>query len=240
MRAAQSGAAVSEEEPISTRLWRYREQLDAESGNAEAKRELAAALRAIVEELDATDAPPELLTAEGARLLELAGELRRHGSARVERRPAGFTGMETFHDRSPVVGLANPLAPPAVLEHHPERHCVRGEVEFGRAFEGGPGLVHGGFLAALLDEVLGVVTIYSGNPGMTGEYTVRYVRPTRIKVPLRFEARFDRREGRKIYVSGEIWDGDTLTVKATGTFISVESAHFESLHADRSERIGER
>lgn len=231
---------MSEEEPISTRLARYREQLDAESGNAEAKRAFAAALREIIEELDATGAPPEQLMAETGRLLELAAELRRHALARPERGSEGFTGMETFHDRSPIVGLANPLAPPAVLEHHPEQHCVRGKVEFGKAFEGGPGLVHGGFLAALLDEVLGVVTIYSGNPGMTGEYTVRFVRPTRIKVPLRFEARFDRREGRKIYVSAEIWDGDTRTVEATGTFISVEAAHFESLHADRSERIGER
>ena len=97
-----------------------------------------------------------------------------------------------------------------------------------------------GSLAALLDEVLGVVTSYSGDPGMTGEYTLRYHHPTRIKVPLRFEARFDRREGRKIFVSADLWDGDTKTVTASGTFIAVTMARFEDFQAERSERIGER
>ena len=105
-------------------------------------------------------------------------------------------------------------------------------------FEGGPGLVHGGFLAALLDEALGVVTVYSGSSGMTGEYTVRYLRPTRIKVPLTFEARFDRLEGRKIYVSAELRDGDDVTVTATGTFIAVDPSKFEAFFAERKERIG--
>ena len=125
-------------------------------------------------------------------------------------------------------------------EHHPDEQCVRGEVEFGKAFEGAPGIVHGGFLAALLDEVLGVATSYSGDPGMTGEYTIRYHHPTRIKVPLRFESRFDRREGRKIFVSANLWDGDTKTVTATGLFIAVDMSRFADLQAQRDERIGGR
>jgi acyl-coenzyme A thioesterase PaaI-like protein len=240
MRAAQPGAVVAEEESISARLARFRGTVDAESGNAEARREFAGAVREILEELGGTAAPPECFLEETERLRELASELRRHRSVPAESAGAGFTGMETFNDRSPIVGLANPLAPPAVLEHHPEDNCVRGKVEFGKAFEGGPGLVHGGFLAALLDEVLGVATIFSGNPGMTGEYTVRFVRPTHIKVPLHFEARFDGREGRKLFVSADLWEGDTLTVKATGTFISVDAAHFANFEAERTDRIGER
>ena len=110
----------------------------------------------------------------------------------------------------------------------------------GWAFEGAPGIVHGGFLAALLDEVLGVATSYSGDPGMTGEYTIRYHHPTRIKVPLRFESRFDMREGRKIFVSANLWDGDTKTVTAIGTFIAVDMSRFADLQAQRDERIGGR
>ena len=55
-----------------------------------------------------------------------------------------------------------------------------------------------------------------------------------------FEARFDGREGRKLFVSADLWEGDTLTVKATGTFISVDAAHFANFEAERTDRIGER
>ena len=75
---------------------------------------------------------------------------------------------------------------------------------------------------------------------MTGEYTLRYHAPTRIKVPLRFEARFDRLEGRKIHLSADLWDGDTRTVSAHGLFIKVDAAKFEKFHEARTERIGAR
>jgi len=230
---------VSDEKSFSERIERFRSEGGGEALNADAKRAFADALREILEELDATAAPPEAFEADTARLRELASEFRRFPPSPAASGLGAVTGMETFHDRSPVVGLANPLAPPARYEHHPEEKCVRGEVEFGKAFEGAPGIVHGGFLAALLDEVLGVVTSYSGGPGMTCEYTLRYHRPTRIKAPLRFEARFDRREGRKIFVSARLWDGDTLTVTANGMFIAVDMSRFEDFQAQRNERIGE-
>ena len=66
------------------------------------------------------------------------------------------------------------IAPPATLATDLDAKLVRGEVEFGPAFEGAPGIVHGGFVAALLDEALGMATIFSGGPGMTGELTTRF------------------------------------------------------------------
>ncbi len=231
---------MADEKSFSEQVARFRSETGAEAPNAEAKRAFANALREILEELGATTAPPEAFEADTARLHRLAREFRKFPPTPPESSLGVPTGMETFQDRSPIVGFANPLAPPARYEHHPDERCVRGEVEFGKAFEGAPGIVHGGFLAALLDEVLGVATSYSGDPGMTGEYTIRYHHPTRIKVPLRFESRFDRREGRKIFVSANLWDGDTKTVTATGTFIAVDMSRFADLQAQRDERIGGR
>lgn len=217
------------------------------SANAEAKREYAKALREILDELQATEAPAETLREETLRLREVAAVMRHHApnadpstGAEGEAPGESYSGMETFFDRSPIVGHANPLAPPAVLAHVPDERAVRGHVEFSHAFEGGPGLVHGGFLAALLDEALGCATIYSGSAGMTGEYTLRYHAPTRIKVPLRFEARFDGREGRKLFLSADLWDGETRTVSAKGTFIAVDAEKFAAFNAERGERIGQR
>lgn len=231
---------MSDEDSREKPVERLRPEFAENAPNTEAKRAFASALREILDELNATTAPAEVFESHTERLRQLAGELRGFPAQPRAASVGSVTGMETFHDRSPVVGLANPLAPPARYEQHADEQCVRGEVEFSSAFEGAPGIVHGGFLAALLDEVLGVATSYSGDPGMTREYTLRYHRPTPIKVPLRFEARFDRREGRKIFVSANIWDGETKTVTAEGLFIAVDPSRFEALQAQRDERLGER
>ena len=42
-----------------------------------------------------------------------------------------------------------------------------GVVTFGDAYEGPPGCVHGGFIAASFDEMLGFVAGATGKPGMT-------------------------------------------------------------------------
>jgi acyl-coenzyme A thioesterase PaaI-like protein len=113
---------------------------------------------------------------------------------------------------------------------------VSGTGTFGSAYEGAPGCVHGGFLAAAFDEVLGMACIFSGNPGMTGELTIRYRRPTPIKTELRFEGRLERVEGRKIYTAGEIRAGDVVTVESKGLFISITRDKFEELNEERRRR----
>ncbi len=134
--------------------------------------------------------------------------------------------MENFHDRGPVVGLANPIAPPLDLRIDLEANVVRGVATFGAAHEGAPGLLHGGLLAAAIDEVLGMTTSFSGNPGMTRELTVRYERPTPIHVPLHFTGRLDRVDGRKLYVSGEVEANGVRTATAHGVFTQVDGAKF--------------
>jgi hypothetical protein len=210
-------------------------------GTWPAKRDLAAAVRQLLECICSTDAGEEELraTAEQIRVTarSLAGE-----PAMTE--PAGvaemaLAGMEAFHDRSPVIGLSNPVAPP--LDMTPQRGGrVTGGGSFGGAYEGAPGCVHGGHLAAAFDELLGMACIFSGNPGMTGELTVRYRRPTPVKTPLRFEGRLDRVEGRKIYTSGEIYAGDTLTAESSGLFIAIDRQKFVDLERARKEREAQR
>ena len=65
---------------------------------------------------------------------------------------------------------------------------IKGTVTFGSAYEGPPGHVHGGYVAAAFDELLGMTQSLGGMPGMTGTLTVRYRRPT----PLRTELHPDR------------------------------------------------
>jgi len=141
-----------------------------------------------------------------------------------------------FFDRSPIVGLSNPLAAPLALEMGTDeegRRIVIGRVVFNAAYEGPPGNVHGGMVAAAWDEVLGMAQSLSGQAGFTGTLTVRYRSPTPLYEPLEFNAWVDRVEGRKIFTAGRCYAGDRLTSEADAIFITVDRSKFEQLLAER-------
>jgi len=232
-------------DPKKTILQHVREKravLDAAPGTWPAKRELAAAVRELMDCLCATDAAEEELLAIAQQVRESA--LRFRDQPEMENRPGVAeaslaAGMEIFLDRSPMVGNANPMAPPAILGLDAEAEIITGEVTFGRAYEGAPGCVHGGFVASLLDEALGMACGLSGNPGMTAEITCSYRKPTPLRVPLRVEARLDRIDGRKLYTSGSVHAGDLLCAEATGLFIAIPLSKFGELRdAERRREAG--
>lgn len=220
-----------------------REKYAEAPGTWPAKRELADAVRELMHNLAATDAPEvELLSiAEQVR-----ASARRFAVQPVMEDPPGVAemslaaGMEVFRDRSPVVGMANPLAPPANLNADFDSKKVTGDVYFGAAYQGAPGCVHGGFVAALFDEALGMATIFSGQPGMTGWLKVSYRRPTPLETPLRLVARMDEHKGRKIMTSAELMAGDELVAEATSLLITIPSAKFAQLREAQRERAAAR
>jgi acyl-coenzyme A thioesterase PaaI-like protein len=139
-----------------------------------------------------------------------------------------------FFDQSPLLGLANPLAPPITIGKSGERTAVA-SVVFGSAYEGPPGSVHGGYVAAAFDEVLGYVQSLGGNPGFTGTLTIQYRAPTPLHTELLFEAELVRVEGRKTYCEGRVFAGHTLCAEAEGIFIAVPVSRIDAL-MERRER----
>lgn len=118
-----------------------------------------------------------------------------------------------------VVGLRNAVAPPLVVQHHEARDGrVWSDFHLGAAYEGPPGLVHGGVCALVLDQVLGESAGASGRPGMTGTLTLRYRQGTPLG-DLRTEGRITHVDGIKTYASGELIGPDGVTVEAEGVFI---------------------
>lgn len=193
------------------------------TGQRMALHKLAAALRKINEALIDMDAAEEDLLAAAASAEQFAVRLE---ATRKGHHQWGFAESSTapstrvMLDRSPVIGLGNPVAPP--LSFRAEDGKVVGTGSFGMQYEGPPGHVHGGFVAAALDELLGMAQTLSGKSGMTGTLTVRYRRPTPLYKQLTFTAWVDRIEGRKIFTSGTIHDGERLCAEAEGVFISVD------------------
>ncbi|HEY2775494.1 MAG TPA: PaaI family thioesterase [Candidatus Binatia bacterium] len=203
------------------------------------RRRLAAALREIIDSLISSDASEEELAAATHEAAALAARLRAQPSGSrhagyAETSVSGNSGA--FFDQSPLIGLSNPLSPPMSLEVVGDR--IAGRVVFGAAYEGPPGHVHGGFVAAAFDEVLGFAQTLTGNPGMTAGLTIRYRRPTPLRAELRFDAGVDRVEGRKIFTSGALRDGDTVTAEAQGVFVSVDAERFQQLLRGAAGRVG--
>lgn len=205
------------------------------------RRRLAKAMREVVERLTTSDAPEAELRAAADGLEKYAARLATHARRNL---PLGFGesanagDVAAFFDYSPLIGLSNPLAPPIVLEV--EGKTVHGHVRFGSAYEGPPGHVHGGFVAAAFDEVLGFVQSTTGQPGMTGTLTIRYRKPTPLDTDLRFEATVQRVEGRKIFAEGRLYNGDVLTADAEGLFISVDLVKMQMLVEAKKKRDEDR
>ncbi|MFV0308147.1 MAG: PaaI family thioesterase [Desertimonas sp.] len=215
---------------------------DVRSPRRAALRRLADAGRLLIERMASTDLDDDEAIERAARRIEaVAAELDGPGRAREYRgfaEAANAGGDPHAHfDHSPVIGVANPIAPQSRIELIDERSIAM-HVRFGAAYEGPPGSVHGGMLAAAFDELLGMTQSLSGQPGMTGTLSIRYRRPTPLHHDLRFVGRLVGVEGRKIRTAAECYAGDDVTAEAEGVFISVDFAALAQLRDARDAQPG--
>lgn len=201
---------------------------------------VADAIRGVLHRMVQTTAPIDVIEAVAADVEAAADRLRSYTNKSMYE---GFAESANagepfgFFDHSPMLGQANPLAPPIRLWLEDGR--ILGTATFGAAYEGPPGCVHGGYVAAAFDEVLGSTQSLSGSPGMTGRLTVHYRKPTPLETELRFEGRIESVTGRKILTKGELWAGDVLCAEAEGLFISIDFTKFADMKAERDERRAE-
>lgn len=198
------------------------------------KRRLAAAIREVMEEILTVAAPEDELRIAADRLEQYAAHLAKTPREHVTwGNPEAATSgdLSGFFDLSPLIGRANPLAPPMSL--WVEDGVVRGKVTYGWAYQGPPGHVHGGMVAAAFDEILGFAQSMTGHPGMTGTLTIRYRRPTPLYTEMRIEAKVVRVEGRKIFTEARMYAGEAVTAEAEGIFISISEESLRTLREGR-------
>jgi acyl-coenzyme A thioesterase PaaI-like protein len=236
---------VTEESPVNSAVVAMmREGLAGFSGptmddDVAAARDLGQAVRRLIDRMTAIAAPPEVTREAVARLAQVEELLRPFQSVRNYAGAAEASGLShdrAFFDWSPLLGLANPLAPP--IRVSVEDQTVVGRVRFGIAYEGPPGCVHGGYIAAAFDELLGLTQSLSGKVGMTGTLTVKYRRPTPLHTELRLEGTVDSVNGRKVLTSGRMLAGEVLTAEASGLFISIRPEDFRALSSQREQPGG--
>jgi acyl-coenzyme A thioesterase PaaI-like protein len=205
----------------------------------EARLALAATLRRLGNALVAHQADDEVLDEIARRVDELLPAVE----AAPERPHAFLSRTETLFSRPMaerteaipsdafpdcvVSGRANPMGIAARLWREGDEAVC--QVTLGEAFEGAPGRAHGGVVAALMDETMGLVMSISTSPAFTGRLTITYRAPTPLGVPLEARARLAGQSGRKITVTGELRAGDRLLAQGEGLFITVDPERFFDL-----------
>lgn len=159
------------------------------------------------------------LAAEAEALADRIGALPRIPRAEIE----GVNASQARrHDtllveRSTINGRGNPLAPP--MRMWADGEVIRGEAYFTAPYEGPAGRVHGAWVAACFDEILGCAQGASGAFGYTGTLTITLRRATPLYTKITYEAGFSHREGRKIHGWGRCYADGRLTAEATGVFV---------------------
>jgi len=212
---------------------------------------LAAALRQMNEAVVAARADDAFLLRAAETMESLVAEfgpsLREGRLARPQ--PDLSRGAHELFPTSPVIGAMNPLSPPVVIETVlfgggavpaggalgsavPAGGAlseIRGRANFGFRYEGPPTCVHGGVIAEIFDEVMGMANLAASRGGMTGTLTVRYRKPTPLLTDLVVVARCLGQEGRKIRTWAALYHDEVLTAEAEAVFIELPQERFVAI-----------
>jgi acyl-coenzyme A thioesterase PaaI-like protein len=198
------------------------------------KRRLAAALRALSGLCVTTDAPAEMLAGAADAAEKLVAGLSPYPTRTFQQGLASCTepgDLLRFADRGIMTGLSNPNSPLLALSM--DKDQAIGEVTFASPFEGIPGHVHGGLVAAAFDQVFGYLQVQRGAGSLTSVLTVRYRRPTPLLTRLRIEARVLQVEGRRSVVAARMLAGDVVTAEADGIFIALDPKRMHEIFSGK-------
>jgi acyl-coenzyme A thioesterase PaaI-like protein len=97
---------------------------------------------------------------------------------------------------------------------------------FDERHQGGPGIAHGGLVAAALDEASGLLATWHRFPAVTARIFVRYRRPAFINHELELAAWVTQSSGRRIHIDAHLRDGDEVVAESRGAFLHVPLDHF--------------
>ena len=188
-----------------------------------ASRRAAAAARRVVAGLVASEADAATLDAAADALDAIAATLthdtprsRYHGTAGL--RGGAGASPETWESH-PFLGHSHPFAPPLTIIREGDHSVAL--VTYTHVYEGPPGAVHGGIVAAGFDMVLGAAASMSKRAGLTGTLTVRYRKSMPLYEEIRYEGWIDSIEARKTLVAGKATAGGELVAEGHGVFVAV-------------------
>ena len=194
----------------------------------QARQRLASATRALNEKLVSTDIDPELAAALTEKIEGLAAELSRTqqvtGLVDMAKRGQRGTIDDVMGELVSVGGRSHPCSPE--LRWQEASNQITGTVKFSQAFEGPPGHVHGGWVAGVLDHLMGMTHVRTGHPGMTGGLSVRYLKPTPLNQVIEVSAEATELDHKRTKVKAAMRCGESTTATAEAMFVRVDRTQF--------------
>ena len=100
---------------------------------------------------------------------------------------------------------------------------------FGSKAMGPPGHVHGGAMAATLDEAMGAAAWMHNHRCVAATIKVTFLEMLPIETETTVEAKIDRVEGRKIHLRATLTSNATVVAEATGLFIVLSDERLKEL-----------
>jgi acyl-coenzyme A thioesterase PaaI-like protein len=170
------------------------------------------AVRTLQDHTRAADAPDDVIT-KAADMIEAVTAMLAPFDADEWTTPSGR--------RMDLPNRGNIMQVPSDLETIGDE--VDGSVRFRRYHLGRNGAVHGGAVALMWDSVLGFAAfrLTRSLKQRTAYLHVNYRKIVPIDKDLQVDARIDRSEGRKIFVTGRLCDGADLLCDAEALFVQL-------------------
>jgi hypothetical protein len=171
----------------------------------------------------------------------LVADLRRVGAALASRVPADLTPRvgpaaggdgRVYLDHADDIGAFNPCFPEYEIVVV-DRARATGTVTFPIAYEGPPGIVHGGFLGVFFDCAVQHHNCAVGVAGKTSAMAIRYRRPAPLLRPLTFTIDRDETDGR-IRSAAQLLDGDRVLCEADVDAVAGDRADLPECSPRRS------
>lgn len=117
--------------------------------------------------------------------------------------------------------------------------AVVGRAWFGPGAAGPPGHAHGGSIAAVLDEAMGVAAWSSGYASVAAHLEVDFSRMIPLGTDALLEAWVEKASGRKVTTRGRLLDDDGEPfAEAAGLFVVLDPARFEDVLEKVAEAMG--
>ncbi|MDA9737284.1 PaaI family thioesterase [Acidimicrobiaceae bacterium] len=133
--------------------------------------------------------------------------------------PDGTVLQEIYPDTSFVSGVENPKGMKMVPVIKDRK--IYAKYIFEKSFEGGPGLVHGGILSTVLDDMMGYATFTQNLFCVTANLNVNFRAPSPVDKEFELYAWVKEVDGNKVYAESVIQSEDSIHVEADGLFINI-------------------
>ncbi|OBK82519.1 PaaI family thioesterase [Mycobacterium sp. 1164985.4] len=172
------------------------------------------AVRTLQDHARAADAPDDVIS-EAADQIEKVSQLLAPYYADEWSSPSGR--------RMDLPGRGNILAIPLDVRITEDQR-IEGTAQFRRFHLGRNGAAHGGSVAQLFDALLGFTafTLSGSRAQRTAFLHVDYRKIAHVEREFEVEAGIDRLEGRKIFVSGRLLDGEIVLAEAHALFVKLK------------------